>query len=92
MGARPTRGQCAQACRLPYGLLVNGSLAELGDVSYLLSPQDLSGLSHVPKLIKAGVHCFKVEGRLKGPEYVAMTTRAIEEAIDHALGTDTIGL
>ena len=83
-GRSANRGQCAQACRLPYGLLVNGSLAELGDVSYLLSPQDLSGLAHVPKLIRAGVHCFKVEGRLKGPEYVAMTTAAYREAIDYA--------
>lgn len=43
-GRSANRGQCAQACRMPYGLLVNGSLAELGDLQYLLSPQVLATL------------------------------------------------
>ena len=47
-GRSANRGQCAQACRMPYGLLVNGSLAHLGDVQYLLSPQDFSGLGAPP--------------------------------------------
>lgn len=83
-GRSANRGQCAQACRLPYGLLVNGSLAELGDVQYLLSPQDLMAIDLVPELIDAGVACFKIEGRLKGPEYVALTTRAYRAAVDAA--------
>ena len=38
-GRSANRGQCAQACRMPYGLVVNGQLRELGDIKYLLSPQ-----------------------------------------------------
>lgn len=65
----------AQACRMPYGLVADGKLRELGDVKYLLSPQDLMAVEQVPELIEAGVSCFKIEGRLKGPEYVAITTQ-----------------
>lgn len=75
-GRSANRGQCAQTCRLPYGLVVDGALRDLGDTRYLLSPQDLMAVEHVPELIRAGVTCFKIEGRLKGPEYVALTTQA----------------
>lgn len=74
-GRSANRGQCAQACRLPYGLVVDGALKDLADLKYLLSPQDLMAVDHVPELIAAGVSCFKIEGRLKGPEYVALTTQ-----------------
>lgn len=83
-GRSANRGQCAQACRLPYGLVVNGTLRDLHDVAYLLSPQDLMAVELVPQLIKSGVRSFKIEGRLKGPEYVAITTRAYREAVDQA--------
>lgn len=83
-GRSANRGQCAQACRLPYQLLVDGALRELGDVKYLLSPQDLCGLDQVPALIAAGVGCLKIEGRLKGVEYVAATTAAYRAAVDSA--------
>jgi collagenase-like PrtC family protease len=46
-GRSANRGQCAQACRLPYGLMVDGELKQLGDVQYLLSPQDLMALEQV---------------------------------------------
>jgi collagenase-like PrtC family protease len=81
-GRSANRGQCAQACRLPYGLLVDGQLKQLGDFNYLLSPQDLMGMQHLPALIKAGIHSFKIEGRLKGPQYVATTVAAYRRAID----------
>ena len=83
-GRSANRGQCAQACRIPYGLLVDGVLQALGDVKYLLSPQDLCGLDHVPALMHAGVACLKIEGRLKGVEYVAATVRAYRAAVDAA--------
>lgn len=84
-GRSANRGQCAQACRLPYGLVKDGELIDLGDaVRYLLSPQDLMALDYVPALIDAGVGCFKIEGRLKGEEYVALTTAAYRQAIDQA--------
>ena len=83
-GRSANRGQCAQACRLPYGLVVDGALREMGDVKYLLSPQDLMAVEMVPSLIDAGVGCFKIEGRLKGPEYVALTVSVYRRALDEA--------
>jgi putative protease len=83
-GRSANRGQCAQACRLPYGLLVDGKIQQQGDMNYLLSPQDLMALGQVPQLIEAGVSCFKIEGRLKGPEYVLSTISAYREAVDRA--------
>jgi len=72
-GRSANRGQCAQACRLPYALIVDGRERELGDVAYLLSPKDLVGLDAVPALAEIGVASLKIEGRLKGPHYVATT-------------------
>jgi putative protease len=83
-GRSANRGQCAQACRLPYEMVVDGETRDLGDRAYLLSPQDLAGHEFVAELAEAGVISFKIEGRLKGPHYVAATTRAYREAIDAA--------
>ena len=83
-GRSANRGQCAQACRLPYGLVVDGQLTEMGDVQYLLSPQDLMAVEQVPELMRAGVACFKIEGRLKGAAYVALTTQVYRRAVDTA--------
>ncbi len=79
------RGECAQACRMPYKLEVDGRLRDLGERRYIFSPQDLCALDRVPQLLAAGVHSFKIEGRLKSPEYVAATTRAYRRAVDAAL-------
>ncbi len=79
------RGECAQACRMPYELVVDGVTQDMGDKKYLLSPQDLAGIDQVPELIRLGVVSFKIEGRLKTPEYVAAVTRAYRQAIDAAL-------
>lgn len=81
-GRSANRGQCAQACRLPYGLLVDGVLREQGDRHYLLSPQDLMAVEVLPRLVRAGVQSFKIEGRLKGPEYVIATVATYREALD----------
>lgn len=78
------RGECAQACRMPYELVVDGVTREMGDQRYLLSPQDLAGIDQIPELIRLGVTSFKIEGRLKTPEYVAAVTRAYRKAIDAA--------
>ena len=83
-GRSANRGQCAQACRLPYGLIRNGDLIDLQDMNYLLSPQDLCGIDHVEELVRAGVSCLKIEGRLKDEKYVAATTRAYRNAVDTA--------
>ncbi len=79
------RGECAQACRMPYRLEVDGRLRDLGERRYIFSPQDLCALDRVPELLAAGVRSFKIEGRLKSPEYVAATTRAYRRALDAAL-------
>ncbi|MEO6599211.1 MAG: U32 family peptidase, partial [Polyangiaceae bacterium] len=85
-GRSANRGACAQACRLPYELVVDGALQDLGERAYLLSPQDLEASAQVPRLIELGVRSFKIEGRLKGPDYVAATTRLYRQAVDAALG------
>lgn len=79
------RGQCAQTCRLPYGLFIDGEKQDTADVRYLLSPKDLSALNHIGDLLKAGVSCFKIEGRLKGPEYVANSVEKYRRALDAAI-------
>ncbi|MDF2925480.1 MAG: peptidase [Paenibacillaceae bacterium] len=81
-GRSANRGECAQACRLPYDLAVDGVVKPMGDVSYLLSPKDLAALELVPELIEAGVSSFKIEGRMKSPEYVANVTGKYRAAID----------
>jgi putative protease len=79
------RGECAQACRMPYELVVDGATRDLGDKRYLLSPQDLAAVREIPELIRLGVRSFKIEGRLKSPEYVAAVTAVYRKAIDEAL-------
>jgi putative protease len=84
-GRSANRGQCAQACRLPYEMIVDGAVRDLGDRAYLLSPQDLAAYDHIQPLIDAGVISFKIEGRLKGGPYVAATTQTYRKAIDAAI-------
>ncbi|MEF2248705.1 U32 family peptidase [Paenibacillus sp. IITD108] len=81
-GRSANRGECAQACRLPYDLMVDGEQKPMGDVAYLLSPKDLAAIDLVPELIEAGVTSFKIEGRLKSPEYVANVVSKYRAAID----------
>jgi putative protease len=85
-GRSANRGECAQACRLPYELIADGQPVPLGDRRYLLSPRDLAGLELVPAMLCAGVVSFKIEGRLKTPNYVASITRIYREVIDASLG------
>ncbi|HEX2855716.1 MAG TPA: DUF3656 domain-containing protein [Opitutaceae bacterium] len=84
-GRSANRGECAQACRLPYDLIADGQQVPLGDKRYLLSPQDLSGLEVLPDLVRAGVASLKIEGRLKSPEYVASITRVYRAALDKVM-------
>ncbi|MBJ6361962.1 DUF3656 domain-containing protein [Paenibacillus sp. GCM10012307] len=81
-GRSANRGECAQACRLPYELMVDGEHKPMGDIAYLLSPKDLAAVELVPELIEAGVTSFKIEGRLKSPEYVANVVSKYRRAID----------
>jgi len=81
-GRSANRGQCAQSCRLPYDLVVDGQTRDLGDVRYLLSPKDLAGVRAVPELVDIGVHSLKIEGRLKGPQYVTTTVQGYKRWVD----------
>lgn len=79
------RGACAQPCRMQYGLYRKEDenlvpVNSKGD--YLLSPKDLNTLEHLPELIDAGVASFKIEGRMKRPEYVACMVSLYRQAID----------
>ena len=84
-GRSGNRGLCAQPCRLPY-------TDDKGRTGYFLSPKDLCTLQLMPQLIQAGVDSFKIEGRRKSPEYVAVTTAIYRKYLDLALGAgESIG-
>lgn len=89
-GRSANRGQCAQACRLPYDLICDGADVDLGAQKYLLSPQDLAAYELTPDLIAAGISSFKIEGRLKSAEYVANITRHYRQAIDAAMNEQIV--
>ena len=81
-GRSANRGQCAQSCRFGYELWVDGEKRQLFDKKYLVSPKDLCGIAQIPELMDLGVASFKVEGRLKSPEYVAAAAQEYKSAID----------
>jgi len=83
-GRSANRGQCAQACRLPYELWVDEQLKPLGEARYLLSPQDLFALHQIPDIVQLGISALKIEGRYKESDYVALTTQAYRKAVDEA--------
>jgi putative protease len=83
-GRSANRGQCAQACRMPYQIICDGEAVDLGETQYLLSPQDLAAFDLIPRLIELGVASLKIEGRLKSADYVANITRHYRQAIDGA--------
>ena len=87
-GRSANRGQCAQACRLPYTLhnkALKKNLPSPGE--HLLSPQDLCTIDHLDELVAAGVRSLKIEGRMKSADYVYSTTRTYREQLDCALAS-----
>lgn len=72
-GRSGNRGRCAQPCRMPYTLHDQGKKLTTG---YLLSPKDMCTLDKIPRLVSAGIDSFKIEGRMKRPEYTAGVTAA----------------
>jgi len=82
-GRSGNRGVCAQPCRKRYRLrTLPGGREVTTDGEYLLSPRDLNTSQILPELIEAGIDSFKIEGRLKRPEYVACVTRIYRSLID----------
>ena len=82
-GRSGNRGQCAQPCRLPYTFN--------GEKKYFLSPKDICTLELIPDLIEAGIDSFKIEGRMKKPEYVAGVTSLYRKYTDLYLRTGRSG-
>ncbi|MDD4842852.1 MAG: U32 family peptidase [Anaerotignum sp.] len=78
-GRSGNRGKCAQTCRLPYTLYKGADKLQEG---YLLSPKDIQTVTILPQLIEAGITSFKIEGRMKNPEYVAGVTAIYRKYID----------
>jgi len=89
-GRSGNRGQCAQPCRLPYQLVDYNSGRAVGQQSgdYLLSPKDLRLIEYLSQLEEAGVTSLKIEGRMKGPEYVALVTKAYRQALEQQIVDD----
>ncbi len=88
-GRSGNRGRCAQPCRMPYSLVgEGGERISVGSGPYLLSPRDLMTIGSLRKLLEAGVYSFKIEGRMKRPEYVAVVTDVYRRAFDRLLAGD----
>ncbi|MBM7556677.1 DUF3656 domain-containing U32 family peptidase [Halanaerobacter jeridensis] len=84
-GRSGNRGRCAQPCRMPYTLIDRDSgevIAEEFKKDHLLSPKDINTLEILPDLIEAGIDSFKIEGRMKRPEYTALVTKMYRKYID----------
>ncbi len=79
-GRSGNRGTCAQCCRQPYQLEVEGTIRN--KEKYLLSAKDLNTLEYLPQLIDGGIDSLKIEGRMKRPEYVYLITSLYRKAID----------
>ena len=80
------RGECAGSCRLPYSLEKDGEI--LSTNKYLLSTKELNTSENFAELLKSNIDCFKIEGRMKSPEYVGFVTRFYRELIDNYSTTD----
>ncbi|MBM7854788.1 putative protease [Desulfohalotomaculum tongense] len=94
-GRSGNRGRCAQPCRLQYRLVDRRGrplVDPAGAGEYLLSPRDLNLSEYIPQLIEAGVNSFKIEGRMKRPEYVATVTRVYRELIDQTLAEGRVNV
>lgn len=81
-GRSGNRGRCAQPCRMPYELRENGQTISNIDNKYLLSPKDICTLSMIPDLIEAGIDSFKIEGRMKRPEYTAIVVSMYRKYVE----------
>lgn len=81
-GRSGNRGRCAQPCRMKYSLLEDNKT--LVKEAYLLSLKDICSVEFLPELLACGIHSFKIEGRMKSPEYVASVVKTYKKYIDLA--------
>jgi len=87
-GRSANRGQCAQSCRLPYRIFVDGKEYTKTNAQYLFSTHDLCAIPRIEEFKEIGIESLKVEGRLKSPEYVAAVAKAYRKAIDNIATND----
>lgn len=80
-GRSGNRGECAGSCRLPYKLYYKNHM--LTDSKYLLSTRELNTSSHFFELLNSNIYSFKIEGRMKSPEYVGFITKLYRRLIDN---------
>ncbi|MDO5519657.1 MAG: U32 family peptidase [bacterium] len=81
-GRSGNRGRCAQTCRMQYELKDNGKTISDKDNAYLLSPKDMCTLDIIPELVESGIDSFKIEGRMKRPEYSAYVASLYRKYVD----------
>jgi len=81
LGRSGNRGECAGMCRLPYKLYENDKLIST-EGEYILSPKDISSLDNFKELMDSNIKCFKIEGRMKSPEYVGIVTKIYKDLMN----------
>ena len=91
-GRSGNRGRCAQPCRLNYTVSDNGKYVKKDEIRYPLSLKDMCTLTCIDKLIDAGIDSFKIEGRLKSPQYVAGVTSIYRKYIDMYLENEILNI
>ncbi len=84
-GRSGNRGRCAQPCRMPYDFYSANNKISSDKEKYLLSPKDINMLALIPDLVEAGVNSFKIEGRMKRPEYAALVSSIYRKYVDYYL-------
>ena len=75
------RGECAGSCRLPYSLEKNNE--NVSPKKYLLSTKELNTAKNIDDLLKSSITSFKIEGRMKSPEYVGFITKYYRSLLDN---------
>lgn len=87
------RGRCAQPCRQKYELIdINSGQTINTEGDYLLSPRDLNTIEEIDRIIDAGVHSLKIEGRMKRPEYVATVISSYRQTIDEYINKNKVNV
>jgi putative protease len=81
-GRSGNRGRCAQPCRMSYQFYSGKKKLSSDQEKYLLSPKDINTLAYIPELIEAGIDSFKIEGRMKRPEYAALVSNLYRSYAD----------
>ncbi|SET01164.1 U32 family peptidase [[Clostridium] polysaccharolyticum] len=81
-GRSGNRGRCAQPCRMQYHMEEMNGESYKGKQEFLLSPKDMCTIYDIPELVESGIDSFKIEGRMKRPEYAAMTAHLYRKYVD----------